>query len=167
MPLAADSASPSAATVWLIWLLPTGSSCLYDRDQQEKLIHALLEELDENIARQTRPDAEQHSFPGGGFPAYAPILKDPSFAEEREWRIISRPQKCTGSRFDFREGNSMLIPFYRFPLDGETGPIPIEEIMVGPTPDRERSEQSVKSFLASQGLEEVKVSHSAVPYRNW
>jgi hypothetical protein len=141
--------------------------CLYKRDQQEKLVHALIEQLEENIAGRTGQHAEQRSFPGGGLPAYAPILKDPAFFEEREWRIISRPQKCTGSRFDFREGNSMLIPFYRFPLECGTGPMPIEEIIVGPTPDPERSAQSIRSFLASQGLAEVKVNPSVVPYRDW
>src|ERR1035441_9693602 len=54
---------------------------------------------------------------------YAPILKDKAFSEEREWRIISRPLMCTGERFDFREGSSMLVPFYRFPLDRDQGPI--------------------------------------------
>lgn len=149
------------------------AACLYDRGRQQRLVHALIEEvLEENIKRRRQPDAEQHFLPRGGnmrayLNRYAPILKDPSFAEEREWRIISRPQMCTGSRFDFREGNSMLIPFYRFPLHHEGGPVPLEEVVVGPTPDPERSAASVRNFLVSQGLEEVKVTCSAVPYRNW
>jgi hypothetical protein len=151
--------------------------CLYDLGQQRGLARALIEEvLEENLERQSQADVGRQFVPPGGslhkyLNRYAPILKDPSFAEEREWRIISPPQMCTDPRFDFREGNSMLIPFYRFSLHGEAGPvharaIPLEEVIIGPTPDPERSEASVRNFLFSQG-HEVKVTRSAVPYRDW
>lgn len=149
------------------------AQCIYDRREQEKLVHALIEQvLEEIINWKRREGAEQNLWAPGGnlrmyLNCYAPILKDPAFAEEREWRAISRPLKCTGPRFDFREGNSMLIPFYRVPLDGEGGSIPLEEVVIGPTPDPEHSAASVRSFLVGQGLKDVKVASSVVPYRNW
>jgi hypothetical protein len=65
----------------------------------------------------------------------------------------------------------MLIPFYRFPLHREAGPvraraIPLKEVVI-PTPDSERSAASVRNFLVSQGYEGVKVTRSTVPYRDW
>ena len=61
----------------------------------------------------------------------------------------------------------MLTPFYRFPLHRESELAPLEEIVVGPTPDPERSEASVRSFLLNQGYSSVSVTRSAVPFRNW
>jgi hypothetical protein len=150
------------------WLAP----CVYDRGHQLALVHKLSEAvIGEYILLQVRPDAAQ--LPSRDnilleyLNRYAPLLKDPSFAEEREWRIISRPLPCTSPRFCFREGKSMLAPFYRFPLHREGEPVPLEEIIVDPTPDPERSAASVKSFLVSQDYRGVVVTHSAVPYRNW
>jgi len=128
--------------------------CLYDHKEQVRVVRALIEEvLEENIERRREAgDAEQYLPKGGNLHAYrnryAPILKDPSFRDEREWRIVSRPQMCGGSRFDFREGSSMLTPFYKFPI-GPSTPVPFEEIVVGPTLDQGRSAVSVRSFLVS------------------
>lgn len=143
--------------------------CIYDPVRQQKLAHALVEEvLEENIERHPNPG----DLPEGGnlrayLNRYAPIMKHDSFGKESEWRIISSPQPCTGARFDFREGTSMLIPFYRFPLDSEHDAMPLKEVVVGPTPDPERSLASVRSLLIKQGLKDVEVTPSEVPYRNW
>jgi hypothetical protein len=145
--------------------------CLYDHREQVRLVRALIDEvLEENIGcRKGTGDAEQCLPRGGNLPAYlnryAPILKDRSFRDEREWRIISRPQMCRGSRFSFREGSSMMTPFYRFPIGDDDMPVPFEEVVVGPTLDQSRSKASVRSFLVSRGLGDVRVRLSAVPYR--
>jgi hypothetical protein len=147
--------------------------CLYDRDQQRELARALIEEvLEENLERNKQPDPDNDLPKGGNLLAYlnryAPILKDPAFAEEREWRIISRPLMCTLSGFGYREGPSMLIPFFKFPLIGiGRGAVPVQKVVIGPTPHPDLSASSVTSFLVSKGLRDVGVSPSAVPYRNW
>jgi hypothetical protein len=98
---------------------------------------------------------------------YAPILKDKSFSEEREWRIISRPLMCTRERFGFRPGTSMLIPYYRVPISFSDQKVRLDEVVVGPTPHVEEARLAVWGFLVRQELEEVPVNSSAVPYRNW
>jgi hypothetical protein len=75
------------------------------------------------------------------------MLKDPSFREEREWRIIS--------------------PYYKVSLARDGSEFRVHEVVVGPTPDVERSRRSVSSFLRHHGLEKVPVEVSGVPYRNW
>ena len=149
--------------------------CIYERVLQQRLLHALIEEvLEENTLQPRQPVAKGRIvLPGGNLRdyllRYAPILKDPSFVEEQEWRIISPVQRCDGPLFDFREGRTMLIPFYRFPLHRVDGSVPIEEVIIGPTPDPQRSEGSVRSFLIRHGFShaQVKVTCSEVPYRSW
>lgn len=155
------------ATTQSFYLAP----CIYDRSKQRELIRALVEEvLEENI--EGTPWDDEDNIPKGGnlcayLHRYAPILKDPSFKEEREWRIISRPLSCKFERFEFRPGSSMLIPYYRFPLSNEKVPFDVHEIVVGPTPYPIHAEHSASSFLVSQGLRGVLVNNSIVPCRSW
>jgi hypothetical protein len=81
---------------------------------------------------------------------YAPILKDRSFEEEREWRIISRP--IFAQRLDYREGRSLIIPYYQLPLWEDGQKTEIHEIVVGPTRDVERSIKSVSRLVRGRNV---------------
>lgn len=153
--------------------------CVYDHDEQATIVRALLHEvLEENIARAAEKKNDR-IFPRGGnlgayLHRYAPILKDSSFAEEREWCLISRPMSCTRDGFSYRAGNSMLIPYYQLPLFTTTSPFRLDEVVVGPTPNPDHSKHSVKSLLVSEGLHlrdgknrEEMVSSSAITYKAW
>jgi len=95
--------------------------CIYDPSDQRTLIKALVEEiLEQNIGMRAAKTEEEEDLPPGGnlyacLNTYAPILKDCSFREEREWRMISRPLMYRNKRFNFRQGSSLLIPYYKFP----------------------------------------------------
>ena len=159
--------------------------CLYDPAEQVAVIEALVDRVfgqnmerllnGETLIGENREEwlnAAPLILPrGGNLAAYlhrfAPILKDKSFSEEKEWRIISRPLMCTRERFSFRCGNSMLIPYYRVPIAHSDQILKLDEIVVGPTPHIEQACASVRSFLVSQKLENIAVEPSAVPYRNW
>jgi Protein of unknown function (DUF2971) len=92
-------------------------------------------------------------------------LKHPSFREEREWRVVSK-LSSEGSIL-FRVGKSMLIAYRKFNLVDTKSQIPITRIVVGPNPHMELAVQSVKSLLDSQGILDVEVISSSVPYRHW
>jgi hypothetical protein len=162
----------AAATKKEGWYL---APCIYEPEEQRALIRSLVEEvLEQSIEGKNagKTEIEKHYWARGAslgayLHRYALILKDRSFREEREWRIISKPLMCAKELFDFREGSSLLIPYYKFPLDGDGLAFRVHEVVVGPTPDEERSKMSVKSFLVRQGLENVPVEVSSVPYRNW
>jgi hypothetical protein len=145
--------------------------CIYDTSEQRALIRALLEEvLEENV--EEIPWGDKDHLPHGGnlgayLNRYAPILKDPSFKEEREWRIISRPLSCKSEGYEFRPGNSMLIPYYKLPLASENVSFDLAEVVLGPTPHPKQSKCSISSFLVSQNLKDIQVNNSEVPYRNW
>ena len=159
--------------------------CLYKPKEQADVMEALVDLVfDQNMERlhdgetliSENPEewlnAKKLIMPrGGSLGAYlhrfAPILKDKSFSEEKEWRIISRPLMCTHERFGFRCGSSTVVPYYRVPIAEADQPLKLDEVVIGPTPHIEASRSAVRSFLVSQWLEKVPVEVSAVPYRNW
>jgi hypothetical protein len=166
-----------AATEKQQWFL---APCIYDPPAQRDLVRALVEEVLEELLGGPLPgveDQEEDSalkHMGGNLRpdlhAYAPILKDESFKEEREWRIISRP--LFSQRLDYREGRSLIVPYYKLPLCEDDQRLELHEVVIGPTPHAERSKSSLASLMRShdvvmQGNGEVNVSISKVPYRDW
>lgn len=147
--------------------------CIYEPEEQIRLVEALVKEVfDQNLEwKKTNASKLKGLPPGGNLNAYlhryAPILKDYSFRDEREWRLMSRPLSCTSEAFSFREGTSMLIPFYKFPLLDSEGHFKLHEVVVGPTPHRKQSEMSARSFLVKNLQRDVAVEPSKVPYRSW
>jgi hypothetical protein len=166
------------------------AQCIYDPGTQLNIVRALVEEvLDENLSKSWVTgdrDADEVFWNTGGnllpyLYRYAPMLKNQSFEEEREWRIISRP--IFAQRLDYREGRSLIIPYYRLPLWEDGQKTEIHEIIVGPTRDVERSIKSVSRLIKGRdvikdrnlkGLDLIKegfghtpVIASQVPYRDW
>jgi hypothetical protein len=145
--------------------------CIYQTDKQHSVICDFVEEMiDQNLSR--KHAGKWPLVPSGGFlPAllhrFAAILKDNSYAEEREWRIISRPLMCMTERFSYRQGCSSLIPYYRIPIAEAGHKMRIDEIVIGPTPNADLAIRAVKSILVKHDLGEVTVVASKVPYRNW
>jgi hypothetical protein len=178
-----------AATERKGWYL---ARCVYDPSRQREIIVNLVEEvLEEALLGEpgfTATEKDEQGIPFRGAAGnllaylyrYAPILKDGSFQEEREWRVISRPLMNQGTDFSFREGRSLLIPYSKFPLHAEDLGFRVQEVVIGPTPEQELSKRSVTNFIQSRGmdvatgLEEifgekggVGVEVSRVPYRDW
>lgn len=94
---------------------------------------------------------------------YAPIFKDAAFRNEVEWRLhatIGNPSKLC-----FRPGKSMVVPYFKFPLDGAEN-LAIKEVVVGPTPNKELSVSSVEALLKNNKII-AEVKPSAIPFRNW
>jgi hypothetical protein len=75
----------------------------------------------------------------------AVTLKNESFKEEREWRLISMPQMIDS--LDFRQGTSTLIPFFKFALNEDRN-IYLDSVLVGPSPNSELALRSVQMLLA-------------------
>jgi hypothetical protein len=101
------------------------------------------------------------------FAMLAPILKDPSFLEEQEWRLISPLLSCNADRFEFRAGQYSLLPYYRFSLNEPSIPFGLSKIVVGPSPMQELSTKAVESYLRSKGVSQDIVETSSIPYRGW
>jgi Protein of unknown function (DUF2971) len=151
--------------------------CIYEEGTQSDVISSLVDAILDRLHQCPREivDTPQYVRPyveifcRTELHALAPALKHPAFAEEREWRIISRGPMMEDapdegvSPLDFREGKSMLIPYRRVPL----GNLVLTEVVIGPNPNPEQAVRSVRSLLASRGLATCNVRRSEVPYRNW
>jgi hypothetical protein len=153
--------------------------CIYDLPTQRNLVRALVEEvLEENLGGPLVEGKEEDALfkaIGGNLPTYlnvyAPILKHESFQEESEWRIISRP--IVTQRLDYREGRSLIVPYFKLPLCNVNQELELHEIVIGPTPDAQRSKSSIirlmmtRKVAMQEGHAGVNVNLSEVPYRNW
>lgn len=86
------------------------------------------------------------------------ILKDKSFKEEKEWRLISI---STIEKYSFRRGQQMIIPYLRINRKN----IKIKEIIIGPVIDYELSLNSIKLLLISNSEKDCVIEKSKIPYQ--
>jgi hypothetical protein len=142
--------------------------CLYREEQQREVIKALVAEVLERTLKYCQvTGASPEQFVGVDLRTklhrLGAIIKHPTFAEEKEWRLISEVMTAWPGEgaLKFREGKSMIVPYRCIPLDGFT------QVIVGPNPNPEQSARSVRSLLSSEGIRGVEVVMSDVPYRNW
>ena len=96
----------------------------------------------------------------------APIIKHATFSEEREWRAVSMPMAYNHPQVAYREGTSMLTPYFVLKLDTGGVTLPIREVVVGPTPHVNLSINAVSGFLIANTVP-ASVSPSGIPFRGW
>jgi hypothetical protein len=149
--------------------------CTYETSSQEELIRNLIQAVarfadESNAHNQMSHDRvfrESFKLLGRLLPLIAPALKDSSFAEEQEWRLVRLPSSFEEVELQFREGRSMLIPYYQHCFPDNSGCAPIEELVVGPTPHPELARESAQALIMAQGLSAAIVRSSSIPYRTW
>lgn len=155
------------------------SKCIYDpvvhKNVIEEIIDGMISDyLDEPLLE---PDDKEHdSYESGEvfldrLGEIAPLIKDPNFAEEAEWRITSI---VDFDQLEFRAGKSMLVPFFKLRLDSRKDnnfDQLIDEVIVGHTPHPDLAVSATDSFLWKCNLpyykSGIKVKMSKIPFRNW
>ena len=148
--------------------------CIYDELRQRQVLEQLIDIVLAEIETWKPEFDGDEPLQGGSLAAYlnqvAPAMKDPAFAAEREWRLVSGPMMVSLPRYGYREGKSMLVPYYRMPLESDTAPFSIQSVTVGPAPNMKQSSAAVRGLLVKHKLVRPgssKVTASAIPYRNW
>jgi hypothetical protein len=149
--------------------------CVYDGEGQYDLINSLVQVVanfaQDKIAAKLEHDRifrEAFKLFGRLLPLVAPALKDSSFAEEQEWRLVCLPTSFEDSPTRFRAGRSMIIPYHEHSLsDDDTSKLPVEELMIGPTPHPRLAREAAQNLLSSYGLMKATVHSSSIPYRSW
>ncbi len=101
----------------------------------------------------------------------APMVKDPAFRGEHEYRIIHEFQNYELGKLRFRQKQSLMslhLPLIFPPLLSATQSslLPITEVMVGPSRHKEQSRLSVELLLRQKGYSNAVVSLSEIPFQN-
>lgn len=101
-------------------------------------------------------------------------LKHRSFAEEREWRLISPILRIDEPGCNVRAGRTMLVPYFEFPIVNEEGAVQLSGVTIGPgtvhatpTEDTMRASNSVGCLMSIHNVNYGQLSHSIAPYRGW
>ena len=87
------------------------------------------------------------------------IIKDVSFNEEKEWRLVNFDR----SDVEFLPKDTYLKPIKKVNI---TPSEIIKSIKIGPNPNKSLCKNSINSLLKASSLTMVNVSISTIPYRN-
>ena len=98
------------------------------------------------------------------FVSFGARFKDPSFSDEREWRLVA-VVPSTDPRVQLMAGKSMLVPYVPVNLQIGEGDRVLNLVRVRPTPHLELASNSLTRIFTRVRLGNV--THSAIPYRDW
>jgi hypothetical protein len=152
----------------------------YDPEIQRKLarvyvshsMQAYAEDI-KNNALERIPDV-YHQF--GQLLELVSFFKDPSFRDEREYRLVyvEHPEIFESMDFlerppkHFRVKGGRIYSHVKssemFPMPDHKWPLGICEVVLGPESD-DLMELGVREFLNENGLQDVPIKRSAIPYR--
>ena len=136
--------------------------CIYERDRQRRLVQELLNAFSES----PKSEKDIDYFLNVLLSFIAPLFKNPSFEEEDEWRLFTRPGLRKTPPVRFRPGKATIIPYAQVPLQSAKARLAdIERLVVGPTTLLGLSTQAIRTCLTSAGVNVKDVVPSAAPYR--
>jgi len=148
--------------------------CIYDREEQKDLIQfivgsylGLLQGVWLSASRTTRGLVESAAFYFvGALVRVAPLIKHPTFFEEREWRLVGTIPPV-GDSVKFRRVGDSVFPYREIRLAGEGSDFGavIGKIVVGPAKRRKASVEVIRQVLRAEGMFECEVVASASPFR--
>jgi len=147
--------------------------CIYDSETKshlaEQVINAIISTAELNGAS---PEFHPSQSYYGIFREIEPellriaaLVKDRSFHEEKEWRVVSQIfSNYIEPPIKFREGSSMLIPYIEMPLAESGQKIQIEDIFVGPSPTMNLSVDSLSRYLRRSAMC-GRIASCGIPHR--
>lgn len=141
--------------------------CVYNPVLQSELVSYLIETWCESFFDRHITHEEMVNIIHTSVCQLAPIIKDESFSEEKEWRLVSPVLSGKSPLFAFREGTYSLIPYLNFKIIDEEGKDCIVKTTVGPSPHMGLARSSLEAFFASCKLPAVDIVESKIPFRNW
>ncbi len=146
--------------------------CMYESEEQHRIIQELIakvlilhlhekktQEIDGKFMKKLS------SIFINDFVRYGPILKHPSFSEEKEWRLISPIVSMKHPQVNHREGNMLITPYFNFKLS-ENSEFSLSKIIVGPSPHMELSMNSVFGLLGRNNILKSTIERSHIPFRS-
>jgi len=89
------------------------------------------------------------------------LIKSSSFQEESEWRLLYFKKNLD---INFLNKGNYFKPYVKFKINDLDKSI--NEIYIGPNPERELCNLSMKMLLKKYGVDVNKIRFSSIPYRN-
>lgn len=150
------------ATSQNFWL----GKCIYDYKTHAEIITEILDSCINSARHGTPPKpsdlAERIT---NWMLLVAPFIKDPGFAEEKEWRLVSTILPSDHANFSVRPGKSFPIPYYRFSLKKHGGPTQFW-INVGPGNNKELASDGLHFLFDRSELKWSSMGSSRIPLRS-
>lgn len=140
--------------------------CIYERKIQKAIIDKMVKLFFQTLYEILKKNTDiTHSLDNFilQYIVISSILKNNSFKEEKEWRLIGIRKKSKQT-IKYRTNKSMIIPYIEFDFSNSSNPI--NEIYIGPSPHINLSFNSVLDILNQEKIK-GKVIKSRIPYRNW
>jgi hypothetical protein len=137
--------------------------CVYDPNEQNEIIKKYLEK---NIEKLKENDSDE--FWGGKLAEFyriATLIKNQSFSEENEWRMLSSAKSCMSANFNFRKGQFTIIPYYSVKFKNEYLSNLIPEIVCGPNPDFNLAKNALELFAMKNKFKKIRIIPSKIPLR--
>lgn len=137
----------------------------YDTEVQKKIVMLAIEYWEHLISHKTEEFSAEKT--AELLSTFIPLFKHPAFSEENEWRIVFTPSQCEYNNIKFFEKNGVKIPYFKLKDIAAVFkgvPLPINEVMIGPSVDQDSLYESVWHWM-KQSRPECKISKSAIPYR--
>lgn len=134
--------------------------CVYTKREREDLCRALIEGWAESEYEGWRGQIAVEHFLRNCLIVLAAI-KDASFVEEQEWRLVT----VAGARkIKFRSGRHGIVPYIETPIDVDGG-LKIAKVWIGPNTNHIASESAVRVILNEGMYKSVSIKSSETPYR--
>lgn len=149
--------------------------CEYDPEKQKALCEEIIREgcraasQTDNMREERNRDLKMLMELGIPILSMAPVLKNKSFKEEQEWRLVSHHLSIQkAEHIQFRPGKHSPIPYVSFELvEKKEDSLEIEEIVIGPNPDLRAAKSSVELLVKTLGVNCKNITEYSGSYRNW
>lgn len=146
--------------------------CIYDTKKQEAKMEEFVDGLIKNLKAKVHELGDRRKAESNVFEEYvlkfieiAVQFKNKSFADEKEWRIVSPPLPRESVSIKYRIGRTMIIPYINISFSKQYESNPINKIIIGPTLHNVLSKRSVESLLSKNNIASCEIVNSTVPYR--
>jgi hypothetical protein len=132
--------------------------CIYTDSERDDLCGALIESWseypDNNLSMMLKVL--------GDCMTVIAAVKDPSFKEEQEWRLVGMGHALQKK---FRPGRHGIVPYVEVPFGGN-GEIQLRKIWVGPNSDSGAAMSALEALCRDRQLNGVVFEDSLIPYRD-
>lgn len=146
--------------------------CQYNEDEaktsMKELLHSIFLEFENKIEKDNYKLLNNFlcSKLNSLLLAFASI-KSPDFKEEKEWRlIIIKPIQYSGEEVKFREGTSMLIPYFEVDLECKPDERLFTRVLAGPSQYPWLLQRAISQFNHIKKFT-TGLSSSGISYRDW